>query len=318
MPLLLFFTFLILAAPLSAKSEAPAPPTVALLNTEAASILLEPRISTFDALLFAELSARPEIFLVEREELGSALDEFRLHSQAGTSATHAVLVGRWMGAGIVISPRAVARGPGLTVATRILGVDTGAVLVTETAMDSSDRFAAGARELAAAIATIIREKHARLLPPPFDEPAQLQTLRALFNNRAPPDLSVAVREIRGPDVDASTMGNPIIAEELSRIWQALDGRTSSENNNDHTGPSLLIRLEARSSPGPRHGDFISGRAQLSITAVDRASGRELHRDRQTEIALETSETLAFEVAQRRAARVLAFRLLRTLAEARRP
>ena len=309
-----------IALPLKAKSEPGpvTPPTVALLKTEAASLLLEPRIATFDALLFSELAARPEMILVEREDLDAAFAEFRLPASAATSSTGAVLVGRWSGAGVVIAPRAVARGPGLTVAARILGVDTGLVLVADTSMESGDHFASGARELAAKIATLVQEKHARLLPPPFDESTQLEALRTILNNGAPPTVSLAIRETRGAGPATSAVANPVIAEELARIWQALGGRLSLENNEGQDSAALLLRIEARAWPGPRHGDFSSGRAQIALVAVDRSSGRELLTDHQTEIALESSEALALELAQRRAIRALGFRLLRALADTHRP
>lgn len=284
-------------------------PTVALLKTEASSPLLDPKIAIFDALLFAELAARPEMILVERDELEATLDELHLQRTAATSSANAVHIGRWTGARIIVSARAVANGPGLTVAARIMGTETGAVIVADAAMATPDRFAVGARELADKIAAVIVEKSARLLPPPLDEAAQFDALRVHLNNQPPPPVLLAIHETRG--AADSSLASPIVAEELARIWKTLGGQVSRDERAASSTSPLLVRAEACAVPGHRHGDFFSARAHVSIVVLD-PSGRELSRDHQTEIVLEVSGSLALDAALQKAARVLAVRLLRAL------
>ncbi|MBC8012261.1 MAG: hypothetical protein H7067_19440 [Burkholderiales bacterium] len=299
-------------APLLAANPPPGPsphPVVALLKTEASSPLLEPRIEAFDALLLVELTARPEIILVEREELGGVLDELHLQAQAATSATNAVQIGRWTGARIIVSARATARGPGLSVAARILGTETGAVLVTDITMDAPYQFAAGAGSLAAKIATLIAEKGAALLPPPDDEAAQLAALRAALGGQTPRSIQLSIQESRGAAPVAPVI-HSLAAEEIARIWEAAGGRASRDPESTSPSDSLLLRAEARAELGLRPGQFVSARGHISLVVIDSASGREIFRDRQTEIVLETSDALALDAALQKSARLLTLRLLR--------
>ncbi len=315
------FCLLVLALPLRAEtSPAPGPllpPTVALLHTESSSPLLEPRVAVFDALLLAELSARPEIILVEREDLGAALGEFHLQARAVADPANAVRIGRWTGARIIVSARATARGPGLAVAARILGVDTGGVLVADAAMDAPAAFAPGARGLAEKIAALIAEKSPRLLPPPDDEAARLESLRASLAGRLPRAISFAVRETRA-SAAAAPSARSLVAEEIARLWEAAGGLAERDPTAAAPAGALLVRTDARAEPGPRHGEFSTARGHVSLVVLDPASGRELLRDRQTEIALESSASGALDAALQKAARTLAFRLLRDLPPQERP
>lgn len=292
-----------------------APPAVALLHTEASSPLIDPRVAAFDSLLFAELSARPEIILVEREELGAALGEFHLQSRAAADPANAVRIGRWTGARIIVSARATARGPGLSVAARILSVDTGGVLVADAAMDAPSAFASGAKCLADRIATIIVERSAPLLPSPDEEAARLEALRTSLDGRPPRTITLAARETRSA---VSPSARFLAAEEIARLWKAAGGLVEREPGAAAPAGSLVVRVDARAEPGLRHGEFAVARGHVSIVVLDPASSRELLRDRQTEIALDASDSRALDIALQKAASALTFRLLRDLPPQARP
>lgn len=291
-------------------------PAVALLKSEVSSALLEPRAEVFDSLLFAELAARPELLLVEREELGAAIDELHFQTAAAASPGGVSRLGHWTGARVLVSARAVAKGRGLTVAARVIGTETGSVIATEIAESDPDRFAAAARELAGKIAAIIAEKSDRLLPPATDEAAELATLRAALKSKPPPFASLTAHETRGADDSRATRS--IAAEEIARLWETLGGRISHEDTGSPDAPTPLIRVAARVHPLGRRGELISARAHVSLVVVEPGSGRELFRDRQTEIVLEPSEALALDTALHRAAKTLGLRLLRALPPASQP
>lgn len=305
--LTVLFALALAPAAHAAASAPTTPPALALLHTEASSPLLEPRIESFDTLLFAELSARPGIILVEREALGAVLGELHLQARAATSQATAAQIGRWTGARIVVSARATARGPGLAVAARIMGAETGAVVVADVTMDAPEHFASGASALAGKIAAAVEEKRGQLLPPPEDEAARLETLRAAFANRPPRPIALAIRETRG--AAAGPAAHPLVSEEFARIWEAVGGHASREADSATSAGALLLRADARAEPGLRHGEFFSARGHVSLVVIDPAAGRELIRDHQTEIALEGSSSSALDAALRRAARALAFRIL---------
>jgi len=302
----------LLALPLAAQpqSEDRSSPAVVLLKTQASGPLLELKVAAFDDLLFAELASRPTLHLVERDELGAALNEIQLQASATSSSAIPIHIGRWTGARIVISSRAVAQGPGLAVAARIIGVETGRVLVADTAMENPDHFAVGAREMADKIAAIIAAKGDLLLPPPVDEAAQIDALRTLLKSHPPP---LALLTLPKPEAAAAPpVSNSVVAEEITRLWEAVGGRVSRDETPSPASDFILIRVEARTDSGPRHGSFFSARAHVSLVVIDPPSGRELLRDHQTEIALEASDILARDAAQKKAARSLTFRLLRAL------
>jgi hypothetical protein len=136
---------------------------VALLRTEPASPLLEAMTANFDDLLFAELSARPELILVEREDLGKVLTELELGVVSVTSPAGAARIGRWTGARLLLSSRAVAMPPGIRVVTRILGIETGRVHLVTTEAQRPAEFPEVARALAAELGTRIATKSSDLL-----------------------------------------------------------------------------------------------------------------------------------------------------------
>jgi hypothetical protein len=292
-----------------AAAEPSRPLPVALLKTEASSPLIEPRIAVFDSLLFAELASRSELILVEREDIGAALEEFRLRAGGTTASANAVHIGRWTGARIVVSARAVAHGRGLGVAARILGVETGSVIVVDTSMKSPETFADGARALADKIAATLAEKSAALVPPWLDEDAWLEILRASLKHRPTPPLAFSTHATPGsPEADDER----VFSEELSRLWKTLGGQASLDPTASQSHGAVRISAEARTKSGLRHGEFASARAHVSLVLIESATGRELLRDQQTEIVLEASDALAREASLRRSARSLAARLLPAL------
>jgi len=251
-------------------------------------------------LLFAELIARPELYLVEREDLNKALQEQEINLSGLVNPAEAVRVGYLTGARILITGSLIESGNSRFLVAKVIGTETSRVLgasVRGTRDSSTEVLTA---ELAEKIVTLLEERSGELLPKVVAPEDRIRNLTEALAGRELPTLSIRITEqhIGRQAVD------PAAETEFQRY--ALDaGFTVLEPGQ---GATLRIVGEAFSEFASRRGNLVSVKARVEIKILDE-NNQVIAVDRQTRVAVDLSEHIAAKTALQEAGADLAERLL---------
>jgi hypothetical protein len=283
-----------------------APPevlTVAVFDFESkdeAVRSLGPKVAT---LLNADLSAEPQLIMVERAELEKPLGEQELGLSGTVSADTAAKVGNVTGAKVLVTGRIFQVESKTVIVAKIIGTETsrvyGEVVNGKAGADITDLSA----ELAKKIAAVVAQKGGTLVAKTETREDRIANIRKKLDGKKLPAVSVKIAEQhfgrRAIDPAAET--------ELSLILQQcgftlVDGASGKK-------PDLEITGEAFSEMGMRKGNLQSCRARIEIKARDIASGAIIVVDRQTSVAVDLAEHIAAKTALQNGADALAERLI---------
>ena len=301
-------SILIMLAGLARAATTPAVPLpTALLDLQASTPALKDRAAQISALLFGGLSTQPEIVLVERAQIDTALGELSLSASGMTDPSSAAKIGRLTGAKVFVMGKAIDVAGDTTVVVKIVGTETGRVFAVTKLFSASSNLTTVANELAEATAKTVHEHAADLVAPAEDAAARDARLRVATAGKKLPTVTVSIPEqhITGPLRDPAAETE--IARTLGGLGFGLLDHASAEK------AAVRITGEALSEFGLRHGDFISCRARVEIKVVEASTGRILLQDRQTEVVADISEAVAAKTALEHAGAKLAERIVNVLA-----
>lgn len=266
--------------------------------------------SQIAAILSALLSAEEGLLVVEREDLDTLLSEQELGLSGMVSANEAAQVGRLTGAKVLITGRAFASGDDFIAVARIMGTETSRIFGEMVTVAGDDRVAASAMKLAEKIAATLRERGDQLVPPPRTPDARIARLRELVDGKRLPSVSIRIPE----EHLSRVILDPAAETEIGKILGEL-GFELLDPNDSGARPDVLIRGEAFSELGLRRGNLVSCRARVEIKVSERGTGRVLLMDRQTEVDVDLSESVAAKNALANSAAVLTDRLVPALVNA---
>lgn len=273
-------------APLMAQEARPPVLSVAVMGLsdqgetgkpgEAATLLLE-----------SELGKAGDLYLVERQELGKILGEQELGLSGTVSPANAAKIGYLTGAKILITGKVLPVSGQSTVFAKLISTETGRVFTHQVSLGSGG-MAPAVKDLAGQIRQTIQKKQPELIPVVEDPKAQIERLKKLTAGRTLPSVSVVIpeKDIRRPIPD------PAVETEIKLGLKQLGFTVVSAD-----APSdYKISGEAFSETAGRRGNLISARARAEVEV--KASGRPaiLLADRQAEVAVDLSESVAGKAA----------------------
>jgi len=298
--------------------DRPVPPplmTLAVLGFQAGEGVPEDIGRKIDALVFANLSSKPELQLVERERLDAVLGELELGLAGITSANEALQVGKLVGARVLVTGQVFSTNGDLIIVARIIGTETSRVFGEAVKVPSADEPTDATRELADMIAANI-ERNARafsvVTPTQAD---RIEEIRSSIAKLRLPRVLVVVSERHRGRLTIDPAGETEVCFYLDRCgFSVVDkkkyAKWAREYAKDPETASLqglgsevdmVILGEAVSEVALRRGNLVAGKARIELRAIDARTGRILAVDRQTTAAVDLSEMIAAKTAVQEAA-----------------
>ncbi len=319
---------LIMAAPGGADEK---PVTVAILDYEASLENHEQLGSQIADILTARLTVEESLALVERAELGKALDEQKLKLSGLADAEQAVKVGKLVGARVLVMGRAFVLDNKLMIVTKVVGVETGRVVGTLRQAELSKPLSDAILALSGDIAGLIRKKSDKILPKDVALPDPVAAIRKTLGDRTAA-VAVVIPEEHRRQRRPEQVIDPAVETEIKRVL--LDcGFTIVDVGENDLADWARRRMKDKTKPWPdalatadyvvvgeafsefalRTGDLVTCAGRAEVNLIDRKSGKILLADRRTTRAVDLAERIAGKTALQQAGRKLGVEIARKLA-----
>ena len=266
---------------------------------------LGPKVAT---LLNANLSAEPNLIIVERAELDKALGEQELGLSGTVTTETAAKVGQLTGAKVLVTGRVFKTDTEFFIVAKIIGTETSRVYgeMVKGGVDAS--IGNLSENLAKKIAADVAQKGDTLVAKVESHEDRITKIKKELGDKQLPVVSVKINEQHfGQHVI-----DPAAQTELSLILQQC-GFTLADDNSTNR-PSIEITGEAFSEFGMRKGNLQSCRARIEIKAREVAGGKIIAVDRQTSVAVDIAEHIAAKTALQNGAGELAERIIPKIAK----
>jgi len=261
---------------------------------------LGPKAAT---LINAQLSAEPDLILVERAELEKLLSEQELGLSGAVSADSAAKVGNLTGAKILVTGRVFKVEKEMIMVAKIMGTETSRVFGEMVKGKAGAPVTDLAETLAKKISATVIQKADVLIPKIETREEVVEKIRKNVKKDNLPKVSVKITE--------KHFGQPVIdpaAEtELQKVLQDCGFTIVDDSSKEKA--DIEITGEAFSAYGMRKGNLISCRSRIEIKARKTDGGAVIAVDRETSVAADIAEQTAAKTALQRAALKLATRLL---------
>lgn len=256
-------------------------------------------------ILFAELIAKEELVLVDREDLKKIVEEQELNLTGLVNPSQANQVGHLTGARILITGSILQTDKTVYVVAKLIGTENGRVLGASVKGTATDKLDVLVADLANKIANTVAERADQLVPQVASREDRLEAFKERFPKGKRPVVFIAVseRHVGQPVID------PAVQTELT-LWckelgfDVLDPDTAARSQAD-----VVISGEGFSELSGRIGNLASVKARVELKAVDRATSKIIAVDREVSINVDLSEQIAGKKALQDAAVSLAERLL---------
>jgi len=259
-------------------------------------------------ILFASLSANPDLLLVDRAELDKMLTEFHLNLSGTVNAKEATQIGQLTGAKILVTGSVFEAGRSLYLTAKVIGTETTRVVGEQVKGNTTDDLGALADQLAGKVAHRILAEAGQLVAKPLVEKEAIEALKTQLLDAKKPSIYICINEhhVGQPTVD------PAAQTEMSLFCKET-GFTVVDTTATKPAPIQLLG-EGFSEMATRIGELVSVRARLEVKVLDPATNHVLAIDRQTVIVVDLSEQIAGKSALQKAAAMIAERLLPKLVE----
>jgi hypothetical protein len=264
---------------------------------------LGPKVAT---LINADLSAEPDLILVERAELDKALGEQELGLSGTVTPDSAAKVGQLTGAKVLVTGRVFKVDDNLVLVAKIIGTETSRVYGEVVNGKPNAPITDLAAELAKKIAADVTQKSDTLVAKVESLEDRVTRIKKEIDGKTLPSVSVNISEQHF----GQFVIDPAAQTELSLLLQECGFKVVDENSTNKA--EIAITGEALSEFGMQKGNLKSCRARIEIKARETASGNIIAEDRQTSVAVDIAEHIAAKTALQNGADELAERVLPAL------
>lgn len=297
-----------ITAGLAQVADDAAPLPLAVFDFQTTDRAQEKRGAEVAVLLGTHLSVRPELFLVERQEVEKILGEQEAGLSGTISAETAAKMGSLVGAKVLVMGRVFESGGKVFVVAKIMGTETGRVygeLATAKDFSSLDAAVEG---LAAKIGQLVQKQAATFVAKVETQEQRVERLKKLVEGKTLPPVYVSVAEqhLARPVID------PAVQTEVMLILKEVGFPVLTVEQTAGRSDVVTISGEAFSELAARRGNLVSCRARVEIAVKQK--GALLHADRQTDVAIDLAEHVAGKKALENAALKLLDRLVPKLAK----
>jgi TolB-like protein len=261
-------------------------------------------------LLFANLVANPELFLVDREDLQKLLDEQELSLSGLVNPAEATKIGHLTGAKILVTGSVLQVDANLYVVAKIIGTETSRVVGASVKGKIQDALDGLVKDLAAEVGKTVADRADELVAKSLSREDRLAVLKEKLGKGKRPAVLIDVSERHVGQVTI----DPAAETELALFCKELGFEVIDPSEGNKNAADLLVTGEGFSELATRHGNLVSVKARLEVKALERATGRVLAIDRHTSVAVDLTEQIAGKSALQDAAANIAERILPKLVQ----
>lgn len=258
-------------------------------------------------LLSAQLSANPDLIMVERAEIDKALSEVEMGLSGMVNPDSAAKIGFITGAQILVSGRAFAVRKDLVIVAKVIGVETSRVYGVTVSMPLRGSIVDASVELSEKLGTMLTERGNTMIAQVKKEEDIVTRLSRLVKGKKLPSVSVNIPEM---SLNQNVL-DPAAETEISYILQKLGFEIIDQEASNQI-PDIEITGEAFSEFGLRKGHLVSTKGRVEIKAIKRETGKVLLVDRETAVAIDLSPEIAGKNALAKSASQLTERLVPAL------
>ncbi len=256
-------------------------------------------------ILFASLAARPELFLVDRQDLQKTLQEHELSLSGMVNPGQAIQVGHLTGARILLTGSVMEADKSLYLVVRIIGTETSRVLGESVKGRTSDELGPLVEALADKVADTIVERAGELVARHVKVEDRIAALNQKLGDAERPTLMISIEERHvGQAVIDPAAETEVTLFARGTGFTVVDPKTGREKQAD-----IMIVGEGFSEFAMRRGNLVSVKARLEVKAVDRQTDEVIAIDRQTAVEVDLTEQIAGKKALQTAAAAIAERIL---------
>jgi hypothetical protein len=256
-------------------------------------------------LLFARLSAKDDLILVDRADLGKALKELELGLSGAVDKKSAPRVGQLTGARLLLYGSVLQVDKRRHLVAKLVSVETGRVVGLTVDAPVSDELGKLTTQLSDKVADKLAHPPEGFLPKAEKKEDRMAALRQRLGKEKRPSLWVNIKET----ATARPAPDPAAQTEMVHLAKAVGFEVVDAEEGAKGQAQILITGEGLSETGTRHGRLVTVKARLEVKAVDRASGKVIAMERQTVLVVDLTEQLAGKAALQQAADTIAHRLL---------
>ncbi len=255
-------------------------------------------------IIFAKLSARPDLLLVERQALDKILQEAELNLSGMVDPMQATKIGQLTGAKIIITGSVFEVDKKLYIVAKVIGTETSRVFAASTD-GSMGELAALSEQIAQQIGQTITDKGQELLAVQQTIDDRIATLKKKIAGVNLPKIFIQVQENH---VGQAAI-DPAAETELIYIFKECGFDVIDPESGNKSDADVVISGQGFSEFALRKGNLVSVKARLELKAVDSKTNQDIAADRITVVKVDLAEQVAGKQALQDAAAVLAERII---------